>query len=104
MAQHHLVARGQHVGAGNGPKITGELKTSKEVVDADRRATKSVSRQIGENPVISVLVGCALVVQIKQMIPVLPSSSPRAKRGSMTASVATAAPGCPLFHAHDAEA
>ena len=57
MAQHHLVARGQHVGAGNGTKITGELKTSKEVVDAGRRATKSVSRQIGENPVISVLVG-----------------------------------------------
>ncbi len=30
------------------------------VVDAGRRATRSVSRQIGENPVISVLVGCAL--------------------------------------------
>jgi ElaB/YqjD/DUF883 family membrane-anchored ribosome-binding protein len=29
-------------------------------VDAARRATRSVSRQIGENPVISVLVGCAL--------------------------------------------
>jgi hypothetical protein len=35
-------------------------KVSEEVVDAVRRATRSVSRQIGENPVISVLVGCAL--------------------------------------------
>jgi hypothetical protein len=33
---------------------------SEEVVDAVRRATRSVSRQIGENPVISILVGCAL--------------------------------------------
>ena len=30
------------------------------VVDAGRRATGSVSRQIGENPLAAVLVGCAL--------------------------------------------
>jgi ElaB/YqjD/DUF883 family membrane-anchored ribosome-binding protein len=30
------------------------------VVDAGRRATRSVSRQIEENPLITVLVGCAL--------------------------------------------
>ena len=33
---------------------------AEDVVDAGRRVTSSVSRQIGENPVISVLVGCAL--------------------------------------------
>jgi ElaB/YqjD/DUF883 family membrane-anchored ribosome-binding protein len=33
---------------------------AEEVVDAGRRATRSVSRQIGENPMISVLLGCAL--------------------------------------------
>jgi ElaB/YqjD/DUF883 family membrane-anchored ribosome-binding protein len=33
---------------------------AEEVVDAGRRATRSVLRQIGENPMISVLVGCAL--------------------------------------------
>jgi ElaB/YqjD/DUF883 family membrane-anchored ribosome-binding protein len=31
-----------------------------DVVDAGRRATRSVSRQIHENPLMSVLVGCAL--------------------------------------------
>jgi len=35
-------------------------EVAEDVVDAGRRATKSVSRQISENPVISVLVGCAL--------------------------------------------
>jgi len=35
-------------------------EVAEEVVDAGRRATGSVSRQIGENPMISVLVGCAL--------------------------------------------
>jgi ElaB/YqjD/DUF883 family membrane-anchored ribosome-binding protein len=33
---------------------------AEDVVDAGRRATSSVSRQIGENPLIAVLVGCAL--------------------------------------------
>jgi ElaB/YqjD/DUF883 family membrane-anchored ribosome-binding protein len=33
---------------------------AEDVVDAGRRATSSVSRQIGENPMISVLVSCAL--------------------------------------------
>ena len=33
---------------------------AEDVVDAGRCATRSVSRQIGENPMISVLVGCAL--------------------------------------------
>jgi ElaB/YqjD/DUF883 family membrane-anchored ribosome-binding protein len=33
---------------------------AEDVVDAGRRTTRSVSRQIGENPMISVLVGCAL--------------------------------------------
>ena len=33
---------------------------AEDVVDAGRRATRSVSRQIGENPLIAVLVGCAL--------------------------------------------
>lgn len=33
---------------------------TEDIVDAGRRATSSVSRQIGENPVISVLLGCAL--------------------------------------------
>jgi len=33
---------------------------AEDVVDAGRRATKSVSRQIGDHPVISVLVGCTL--------------------------------------------
>src|SRR5271165_3535769 len=35
-------------------------EVAEDVVDAGRRATSSVSRQIGENPIISVLVGCAL--------------------------------------------
>jgi ElaB/YqjD/DUF883 family membrane-anchored ribosome-binding protein len=35
-------------------------EVAEDVVDAGRRATKSVSRQIGEHPMISVLVGCAL--------------------------------------------
>ncbi len=35
-------------------------EVAEDIVDAGRRATGSVSRQIGENPVISVLVGCAL--------------------------------------------
>ena len=33
---------------------------AEDVVDAGRRATSSVSRQVGENPLIAVLVGCAL--------------------------------------------
>jgi len=33
---------------------------AEDVVDAGRSATRSVSRQIGENPIMSVLVGCAL--------------------------------------------
>jgi ElaB/YqjD/DUF883 family membrane-anchored ribosome-binding protein len=33
---------------------------AEDVVDAGRRATGSVLRQIGENPLIAVLVGCAL--------------------------------------------
>jgi ElaB/YqjD/DUF883 family membrane-anchored ribosome-binding protein len=33
---------------------------AEDVVEAGRRATSSVSRQIGENPLIAVLVGCAL--------------------------------------------
>jgi ElaB/YqjD/DUF883 family membrane-anchored ribosome-binding protein len=33
---------------------------AEDVVDAGRRATRSVSRQIGENPLIAVLVGFAL--------------------------------------------
>jgi ElaB/YqjD/DUF883 family membrane-anchored ribosome-binding protein len=33
---------------------------AEDVVDAGRRATNSVSRQIGENPLLAVLVGCAL--------------------------------------------
>jgi hypothetical protein len=33
---------------------------AEDVVDAGRRATKSVSRQIGEKPLIAVLVGFAL--------------------------------------------
>ena len=33
---------------------------AEDVVDAGRRATRSVSRQIGDNPLIAVLVGCAL--------------------------------------------
>jgi type VI protein secretion system component VasF len=35
-------------------------EVAEDVVDAGRRATKSVSRQIGEHPMISVLVGCTL--------------------------------------------
>jgi hypothetical protein len=35
-------------------------EVAEDVVDAGRRATKSVSRQIGEHPVISVLVACTL--------------------------------------------
>ena len=35
-------------------------EVAEDIVDAGRRATGSVSRQIGENPVISVLLGCAL--------------------------------------------
>jgi hypothetical protein len=34
--------------------------TAEDVVDAGRRATRSVSRQIGEKPLIAVLVGFAL--------------------------------------------
>jgi len=33
---------------------------AEDVVDAGRRVTGSVLRQIGENPLIAVLVGCAL--------------------------------------------
>jgi hypothetical protein len=33
---------------------------AEDVVDAGHRATRSVSRQIGDNPLIAVLVGCAL--------------------------------------------
>jgi ElaB/YqjD/DUF883 family membrane-anchored ribosome-binding protein len=33
---------------------------AEDVVDAGRRASTSASRQIGENPFIAVLVGCAL--------------------------------------------
>jgi ElaB/YqjD/DUF883 family membrane-anchored ribosome-binding protein len=33
---------------------------AEDVVDAGHRATRFVSRQIGENPLIAVLVGCAL--------------------------------------------
>jgi ElaB/YqjD/DUF883 family membrane-anchored ribosome-binding protein len=33
---------------------------AEDVIDAGRRATGSVSRQIGENPFVAVLVGCAL--------------------------------------------
>ena len=33
---------------------------AEDVVDAGRSAIRSVSRQIGENPLIAVLVGCAL--------------------------------------------
>ncbi|MGC1885202.1 MAG: hypothetical protein WA709_03730, partial [Stellaceae bacterium] len=33
---------------------------AEDVVDAGRRTTGSLPRQIGENPMISVLVGCAL--------------------------------------------
>jgi ElaB/YqjD/DUF883 family membrane-anchored ribosome-binding protein len=33
---------------------------AEDVVHTGRRATRSVSRQIGEKPIISVLVGCAL--------------------------------------------
>jgi hypothetical protein len=33
---------------------------AEDVVDAGRRATSSLSRQIGENPMISMLVSCAL--------------------------------------------
>jgi ElaB/YqjD/DUF883 family membrane-anchored ribosome-binding protein len=33
---------------------------AEDVIDAGRCATSSVSRQIGENPLIAVLVGCAL--------------------------------------------
>jgi ElaB/YqjD/DUF883 family membrane-anchored ribosome-binding protein len=33
---------------------------AEDVVDAGRRATRSVSRQIHENPLMSILVGCAL--------------------------------------------
>jgi hypothetical protein len=33
---------------------------AEDVVDAGRRATRSVSRAIGENPLPAVLVGCAL--------------------------------------------
>jgi hypothetical protein len=35
-------------------------EVAEDVVDAGRRVSRSVSRQIGEHPVISVLVGCAL--------------------------------------------
>ena len=35
-------------------------EVTEDVVDAGRRATRSVSRQIGENPMMSVLIGCAL--------------------------------------------
>jgi ElaB/YqjD/DUF883 family membrane-anchored ribosome-binding protein len=33
---------------------------AEDLVDAGRRATRSASRQIGENPLIAVLVSCAL--------------------------------------------
>jgi hypothetical protein len=33
---------------------------AEDVVDAGRRGTSSLSRQIGDNPLIAVLVGCAL--------------------------------------------
>ncbi len=35
-------------------------QVAEDVVDAGRRASRSASRQIGEHPMISVLVGCAL--------------------------------------------
>jgi len=35
-------------------------EVAEDVVDAGRSAIRSVSRQIGENPLIAVLVGCAL--------------------------------------------
>jgi ElaB/YqjD/DUF883 family membrane-anchored ribosome-binding protein len=35
-------------------------EVAEDVVDARRSAIRSVSRQIGENPLIAVLVGCAL--------------------------------------------
>ena len=33
---------------------------AEDVVDAGRRASRSVSQQIGENPLTAVLIGCAL--------------------------------------------
>jgi hypothetical protein len=45
-----------------------------------------------------------LVVQSKQMIPVMPFSSLPRNAGSRAASLVTAAPGCSLFRGHDAEA
>jgi hypothetical protein len=46
----------------------------------------------------------AIVVQIKQRIPTPPLCRPRAKRGSKTAILVTAAPGALLFRAYDPEA
>jgi hypothetical protein len=55
--------------AGEAKRVLGEAAqqawsqaggVAEDVVDAGRRATKSVSRQIGEKPLIAVLVGFAL--------------------------------------------
>jgi hypothetical protein len=47
--------------AGQAKKVLGDAGgVAKDVVDAGRRATRSVSRQIDERPLIAVLVGFAL--------------------------------------------
>jgi hypothetical protein len=46
---------------GQAKKVLGDAGgVAEDVVDAGRRATRSVSRQIGENPLLAVLVGFAL--------------------------------------------
>lgn len=67
-----IVADGTAMAAGRAKKVlddAGEAAkqawsqaggVAEDVVDAGRRATGSLSRQIGENPLTAVLVGCAL--------------------------------------------
>jgi hypothetical protein len=60
-AAQKIVEDAAAAAAGQAKKVLGDAGgVAKDVVDAGRRATRSVSRQIDERPLIAVLVGFAL--------------------------------------------